>query len=594
MIKFIKFHSSTFLLFLFSFLILSSSAQAMMEEDDTPYTIGQRGLTLYEEGKYKEAAPLLHKALEDGQITFALPYADICLRNLDKGKHHPGEAALWYVRAGASGDGDALAYLRSLSEALIGESSEEDKIKQLIHVWAHQDANKGYTLYIEGNFADASKPLKRASLGNHCLAQELYGDICLRKLDGKPHPYLEAAMWYLLSARGGDSQTLSYLKSIVPEVLITNDYESEMKAIVGCWVMHETLPQLTLLSPGKVNNFLIMEYDRKINKTIAQKLPYLFERIASAIMFNLTGRVHSVMKDQLFPQADTLESSPESRSCALSARTLQESKFIKPPLVACAHGPVYMKYFKSLDDKLEGGFLRKPKEKPKISPIYEFLLAALEDSTKGKTARDLSSISHHDYPWLWAGINFWKEKKKQPFDFTSLPEEELLKKLTELSEPLSEQDIKAILLQVEKEEIWPNDETHPVCKQFNQRMRVYFISSLSRKESIVKETESKFYEKLKAHDLDCSHEKARELLKTPMLMFYCHNLKLRNVSSNQACYNALEESQRYFINLKLEIFFSSNFQNHSAWGKKIHKLLDKIEKRGIQITRGKVAIDTQK
>lgn len=350
-----------------SLFFLNESSWAM-EDDDSPYAIGQKGTAFYEEGDYKSAAPLLRNALDEGEIAFALAYADICRRNLDKGKHLPKEAALWYVRAAEAGDGDALAYLNSLSPTFLEESPEDQKVQALVHEWTRQDADAGYTFYTTGEFIEASKPLKRASRGNHSLAQELYGDICLRQLDRKPHSYLEAAMWYLLSALGGDPQSLSYLKSLIPDILESDNHEAQMKGIVGCWIMQKTFPDLKPLKPDHVNDYLISKYYRRIGKTAAQKLPYLFERVASAIMFNLTGRVHSVIDDHLVPQADPFNFSPEVRSCVAQAG--MNSKFIKPRFSACVYGPVYMKYFQSLNTKLEetpeGVFLKAPASAPKI------------------------------------------------------------------------------------------------------------------------------------------------------------------------------------------------------------------------------------
>jgi tetratricopeptide (TPR) repeat protein len=564
-----------------SLFSLNESSWAM-EDDDSPYTVGQKGMALYEEGDYQSAAPLLRNALDADEITFALTYADICHRNLDKGKHPPKEAALWYVRAADAGDGDALAYLQSLSPTFLEETPEDQKIQALIHEWTRQDADAGYTFYTTGKFVEASKPLKRASRGNHNLAQELYGDICLRQLDGKPHSYLEAAMWYLLSAHGGDSQSLSYLKSLIPNILEGDNHEAQMKGIVGCWVMQETLPDLKPIKPDHVNGYLISKYHRRIGKTAAQKLPYLFERIASAIMFNLTGRVHSVIDDQLVPQADGFEFSPEVRSCVAQAG--MNSKFIKPHLSACVYGPVYMKYFQSLDTKLEGNFLKTPTSAPTISPIYEFLLDALQEATKHKKAKNFSNLSHHDYPWLWAGIMFWKEKNQEAFNYTSLSEAELLKRLTEMSEPISEEDLSTILHHIEPKSVWPNDGAHPICVEFDQRMRGYFTTSLSRQEEVVKTTEAHFYTRLREHELDYSNPKDREILKTPFLMFYCQKLTLRNIPNTKPFYQALQEAQRYFTDQELNIVFSGSFKPKSEWVKNILKLLDKMEKRGIQVT----------
>ena len=575
-----------FSVFLGLFLFFLNSSSCAMQDDDSPYTVGQKGMALYEEGDYKSAAPLLRSALDGGEITFALTYADICHRNLDKGKHPPKEAALLYVQAADAGDGDALAYLNSLSPTFLEESPEDQKVQALVHEWTRQDADEGYNFYTTGKFVEASKPLKRASRGNHSLAQELYADICFRQLDEKPHSYLEAAMWYLLSAHGGDSQSLSYLKSLIPNILEGDNHESQMKSIMGCWIVQETLPDLKPLKPDHVNDYLISQYHRRIGKTAAQKLPYLFERVASAIMFNLTGRVHSVIDDQLFPQADVLEFSPEVRSCVTQAG--MNSKFIKPHLSACVYGPVYMKYFQSLDAKLEetpeGKFLKAPISAPKIPLIYEFLLDALQKATKHKKAKDFSNLSHRDYPWLWAGIMFWKEKNQEAFNHTSLSETELLKRLTEMSEPISGEDLSTILQHIEPEQVWPNDGTHPICIEFDKRMRAYFTTSLSREEEVVKATEAHFYTRLREHDLDYSNLKDQEILKTPFFMFYCQKLTLRNIRSIKSCYLVLQEAQRYFTDQELNIVLPKSFKPKSEWGNNILKLLNKMEKRGIQVT----------
>src|SRR3990167_4629878 len=531
--------------FLFFFLYIAGLCFILpgpcfsMIPDETPFEQGRRGVILYREENYQAASTLLRSALEAGELTFALTYADICHRNLDKGKHRPHEAAMWYVRSAEGGDADAIAYLWSLSIDLSDKNSEKDKTQQIVHIWARQDADRGFQLYIEEQFTEAAKLLKRASL-NHCLAQELYGDICLRQLDGKPHSYLEASMWYLLSARGGDPQSLAYLKSLVPGILENDDHESQMKAIVGSWTLCETLPLLKPLDPGKVNNYLSFKYDRKINKTTAQKLPYLFERVASAIMFNLTGRAHSVIDDQLFPVPESDFPAP-IRSCALSARKIAESKFITVPLVAFGYGPVYLSYFKSLDAKLDkkGRFLKKPDKRPIISPIFALLLDALYEVTKGKTANEFTAIS--------------------------------------------QEDIKAILEKVESKDI-SNDGTDPICKEFDRRMRTFFTTPLSRQEEVVRATEETFYASLRSHQLDCSNQDDLEKLKTGLLMFYCHDLTLRNVSSTVSCHQALQEGQRYFVDLTVTVTFSPNFNSTSITGSNIIKLLENIQKRGVKVS----------
>lgn len=571
---------TAFILGLHSFSLSHASDSMDVEED--AYQIGLKGLLLYNEGSdYREAAKHLRQALEKGQLTFAMAYADICLRNLDKGKHKPQEAAHWYVQAATSNDGDALAYLHSLSPNLLADIPEEQKVRQLVHIWIQKDADAGYELHKSGNFQEASKHLKRAAMGNHPIAQQLFADICLRQLDDKDHCYLDAAMWYLLAARQGAPEAQAYLASLIPDILQSTNHVAQMKAIVGCWVIDQTLPSLQPIKPKAINDYLISVHKRKIDKTTAQKIPYLFERTASAIIFNLTARAHSIIDDQLLPTADPTVLGPNPQNCALAARALVDNKFIRSPLAAFIFGPVYVSYFKSLDNKLKDGFLKMDCETPEISPIYQFLCDAIHETTKFKKAGELSSISHRDYPWLWAGIMFWKERYKEPF--TSYPEDKLLQILTDFSEEISEPDLKNILLKLEQNGFWPNDGKHEICKKFNVLMHQYFINPLSRKEACVRETEDLFYHKLNSHELDCANSNNLEILKTPFLMYYCKNLTLKNFSSTPACEKAFRQGQRYFVDLEINVFLAADFNSKSKSGKTIKKLFDKVKKRGLKI-----------
>lgn len=109
-------------------------------------------------------------------------------------------------------------------------STPADNDVQLLRI--KNEANIGFSLYIQGKYAWAAKHLKRASMENHPLAQDLYADICLRDLDGKVHAYEEAAMWYLLSALGGDPNSRTYLNSIIPDIFALGNSDLQMAKIV--------------------------------------------------------------------------------------------------------------------------------------------------------------------------------------------------------------------------------------------------------------------------------------------------------------------------------------------------------------------------
>ena len=84
----------------------------------------REGMRHYEEGNYKIAAALFSIAFEERIYTHALEYADICMRDLDGKNMHMQESAKWYLIAAREGDGDALSYLDSISEALSQKLSE--------------------------------------------------------------------------------------------------------------------------------------------------------------------------------------------------------------------------------------------------------------------------------------------------------------------------------------------------------------------------------------------------------------------------------------------------------------------------------------
>lgn len=440
---------------------------------------------------------------------------------------------------------------------------------------------KGHEFYIDNQFQNAAKHLEIAAKENHPIAQELYADICLRQLDDKPHPYIEAAMWYLLSAKGGNPDTQTYLEGIIPGILENDDHVAQMKAIVHVWIMEKTVASLPRLSPDKINNYLVWKHNRKIDRTSSQKLPYLFERIASAIAFKLTGRGYQIIDDSLFPAS-------ESRTTKYAEETTVFYKTLSSSPLACfSYGPVYFSYFQSLDQKVGDDFLQKPSEQPEIPPLYKFLLSSLHKVTQNKKASELTAISHQDYPWLWAGIMFWKEKNpKQSFGFTSLPEEELIKRLTNFSSKIEQKDIDIILSEVEQKGVFSNNSKHEICKQYDDLMHKYFQSSISRDADIVSSTVEDFDNSLKQQTIDCSQKEGLDSLKTPLFMYYCNNLELTNFSDHDKCYYALFEGQRYFMELRSLTIKSKNPQKkRKRYTDRINNLLEEIKRRGITVIK---------
>lgn len=72
-------------------------------------------------------------------------------------------------------------------------------------------------------------------------------------------------------------------------------------------------------------------------------------------------------------------------------------------------------------------------------------------------------------------------------------------------------------------------------------------------------------------------------------MFHCEILVLNDLASNQSCYNALSQGQRYFVHLAhLTINYSSNFKGTNDSGKKITTLIQEISKRGFEVIEATV------
>jgi hypothetical protein len=535
---------------------------------------------------------LLQEALRGGELTFALAYADICLRNLDGWNHTKEEAARWYVAGADAGDGDAASYLQSLSPSLLEQRSPQTRVFELTKIWSDRelvrDANTGFELYTSGDFKNAAKPLKRASLEYHPLAQQFYADICLRKLDEKPHSLKEAAMWYLLSAKGGDPQSYSYLVSIVPNIFESANPNSQMEAIVRKWVYNRTISKLKPVKPGDINNFLVFTYERGINKTTAQKLPYFFDKFVNALLFSVGSdpqvifedEVAPILEDTLFPQDMVVDQT----SCALEFERTEGRHFVKHSVSCFTYGPVYYSYFTSLDS-IQNGTIPRPDKAPNLSAVYKYILSSLNEATMGMNATQFSVLSHLEYPWLLAGVKFWKIKHPfQKLALTRTNEMDIVRSLTHMEEAIPEDDLNELRLIVEGEGIWPNDKEHEVSKEYNDNVRRFFASPPSVDCPLVRQMQIHFFQSLKSQTLNCQDKNALEVLQTPLFMFHCEYLVLNNIASNSACSKAISEGQRYFFHLlRLTINYDPAFNGNSKKGKNIAKIIRKLQNRGFEI-----------
>ena len=62
--------------------------------------------------------------------------------------------------------------------------------------------------YFEGNYKKVAKSLKKTAESGNPQALQYYADICRNRLDGEPHTYLEAAIYYVTAALLGNSDML--------------------------------------------------------------------------------------------------------------------------------------------------------------------------------------------------------------------------------------------------------------------------------------------------------------------------------------------------------------------------------------------------
>jgi hypothetical protein len=141
---------------------------------------------------------------------------------------------------------------------------------------------------------------------------------------------------------------------------------------------------------------------------------------------------------------------------------------------------------------------------------------------------------------------------------------------------------------LEDDNIWPNDIDHPVTKEFDENVRRFFSCHISMSCPLVQEMQRHFFESLISHTLDCTKKTDLEILQTSLLMYHCEFLVLNNLESNSGCYKALCQGQRYFYHLvRLDLQFTSTFNDRSTNGKKIIRIVHKITKRGFDVTQRK-------
>lgn len=593
----------------FVFLACSGCVQASPDfKDQDPYRVGTKGLAFYEEGEHKEASLHLKYALDQGQNVFAGAYADICKRELDGEKHKTSEAAHFYLLAADSGDADIYSYLQSVDPQLVCDKLEvSQRIQLLKTAWRSEErdynANYGYKLWLKNEHLQASRYLKRASQAHHALAQEMYADVCARSLDGKFHFKTEAAMYYYLAALGGCPDSFSYLNTLGLNIDWGERKPEIINNIVEIWVLEETLYAQQATRPSFVNNYLINVRGLKINKTSSQKIPYFIDQVARILMRRLGAGGDSILDEMSVPSSEQemKKDKKEKKEASLEHPPLKKttcredvSSFVDGVTAPYQYGIVYPSYLKDLEVDEEGHMI--PGKQHPSSVLIKFLLDVAVPHIKEISATKWSKeFSHYEYPWIEAGIKYWKQKYKKPFNKTSLSEDELMRRLKEF-EPIEERDLRNILDHIEPEEIWPNGEKRrahhhapgewvedPIVKEFQEQLPKYLASPLAGKNPFVEAVVADFLDKIKAHALSPTEDKDKytETLKTPILMHLCEHLVLKDIQPDRYFLKLFQDhAAPWFTYLKiLEIHFAKKPKETDE----ILKVLKKIAKRGVEV-----------
>lgn len=579
-------------LILFMFSVATGNPSS--DEDEDYYRIGLRGVERYTEGDYVAAAPDLLYAINHGQDSFILTYADICKRNLDQAGHTLAEAAGLYIKAADSGDGDALSYVSSVSDTLMALPSTEKKVEALVALWQEDqasmedvpsvDARNGFTLYREGKYAEAAPLLLKESERNHPHAQELYADICYRQLDKAPHSLLEAAMWYLLAAKNGSTQSDSYVRSLVPRIWDIQEGKDQMRAIVLSWVLNLAQEDFEAVSPENINGYITFKHGHEIDKTTSQKIPYFFNKVIIGILCNLTSQVASPTQQDL-----TAGGRGNPSNTVLTDRCSLEHLGARPVIgqqsSPWVFGPVFPKYFRTLDYLIVNNVLSRPRKEPKLPVLYRMVLDALfEVFLKSNGATKLTDISHEEYPWLLAGVRLWEAKHSKLFKIRRMERDSLIAVLEKMEESLSQGVIKEVRKFIDPKdlnEIWPNkveDEEDPISNEFRRNTEKFFTSIVSRCNPIVTEVQGKLLNSLRVLSIqDCHDEANRELLENPIIMYFCQDLILENVPSSIKFLNTFRTAHRYLASLRsLSVTYAADFKA-TPTGKKIKDLIEKTK-----------------
>ncbi len=575
-------------------------------DGEDPREVGQKGCALYEEGDYKQAGERLKFALEtispENRGEFAAPYAQICQRELDGQKHTMGEAASWYLEAADGGDPDMYAALLAEDPMLVDISAtKENRIVRLKQAWRVAErvyyANEGSRLHFEGiDLERAYRYLKRASQGYHPLAQGLYADVCGRQLDGKFHLNSEAAMWYVLAAKGG-SDAAAFLSSIPGRTPGKPYDERDIECLSNFWVVRDTFKDFNPLKPQAINDYLMWHgYKDEMTAVAAQKIPYFFDKIVNGLLFEMGLNGYSLVEDVAMAQKDDagyqVPLAKRQKTCHEEAQELEH--VVSVQVTPWVMGLVYKSYWKTLQAKSGGKPVKPLKEPTKIPALFALMLDHYGNQIKKhKLSKEWSEKSHQEYPWIWAGIRYWKiypENKGRSFDVPTMTEDQLFGCL-ENHVPLEKRDLEEILKKIERPEIWPRAEsvgdlaegTKAIMKGFQERVLRFFGSRISREDPFVTEIIKDFREKVQQQKLNFTQARDRSILSTPLLMHAAHELILTEVRSTKAHYELLRDAGKYFSNMKkIQVHFAKGFDE--AKGKDIIDLLRKLAKKGIEVT----------
>lgn len=113
--------------------------------------------------------------------------------------------------------------------------------------------------------------------------------------------------------------------------------------------------------------------------------------------------------------------------------------------------------------------------------------------------------------------------------------------------------------------------------EYSVLVQSFFASEISRNDPFVVRVRDALLRKT-THTLDCFLEDDLDILRVPIIMFYCTDLTLKNLVSTKDCYQSFAEGQRYFGHLEtIQFRYAPDFDPKSKYGQRIQILINSLD-----------------